>query len=115
MVVALVRSIGTVSRLTWSFRRTAMADRAQKTYDNKPKEMATSRWLDKAYLAGVHLELSDDLDGYLACLACTVSGSVYIAEGTIPHFLDQSPSIEPWVLWQLPFALSFLGNYSLDC
>lgn len=88
MVVALVQSIGKVSRLTWSFRRTAMADRAQKTYDNEPKEMATFRWLDKAYLAGVHLELSDDLDGYLACLACTVSGSVYIAEGTITHFLD---------------------------
>ena len=53
----------------------------------------------RAHLTRVHLELSDDLDGYFVVLSSGILGTINITECAIPHLLEESKSFESWVLW----------------
>lgn len=60
-------------------------------------------------LARIHLKFANDLDGHFAQLARGVLCSVHIAEGTISHFLQESPSLQSGIFWQFALTLPFLG------
>lgn len=74
----------------------------------------TRQWKHFAYLTGVHLELSDNLDTDFGVLALSVFRPVDVAEGAIAHLLYQLPSLQTWILRHLPFALSLLSNNALE-
>lgn len=66
------------------------------------------------YLAGVHLELADDLDSDFAIFALGISSSVDVAERTVTHLLDQSPSLETGIAGHLAFALPLFRDDTLQ-
>ena len=68
----------------------------------------------QTYLCGVHLELADDFDGNLGSMAVSFPGTVYVAEGTVAHFLQQGPPFQAGIFWQLPLAFPLFRNDSLD-
>lgn len=62
------------------------------------------------YLHTAHLELANNLDGYLAWhLALEVPSSVYVAEGTVSHLLQKIPLLQTGVLGEFRLACSLLG------
>lgn len=64
------------------------------------------------HLLRVHFKLPNNLDGNLSGLSGGIYRSVDIAKGTVAHLLDELPSLQAWISWQLSFALVFLGNHS---
>jgi hypothetical protein len=67
-----------------------------------------------AYLARIHFEFPDDLDGDLAVLSLGVSSAVDVAEGSVTHLLDQSPSLQTRIFWEFASALPLLGDDALQ-
>lgn len=63
-----------------------------------------------AYLHTIHLVLAYYFDGDLALLTCCVAGTVYIAEGTVTHLVDEFPTLEAGVTRELALAGILLSN-----
>jgi hypothetical protein len=63
-----------------------------------------------AYLHTVHLVFAYYFDSDVALLACCVAGTVYIAEGTIAHLVDEFPAFETGVAREFALAGILLGD-----
>ena len=73
-------------------------------------QIGTSR----TYLGRVHLEFPHHLDGSFAVLAGVVFGAIHIAESTVTHFFEQSPSIQARIFGQFALTLPLFCYDALD-
>lgn len=74
--------------------------------------IGTSR--TRTYLGGIHFEFSHDLDGGFAVSPGVIFGTIHIAEGTVAHLFEQSPSVQAWIFGQFALALPLFCNDSFD-
>lgn len=77
----------------------------------KARQKAAARL---AYLCGVHLKFSHDLDCDLVVDVVRILRPVDVAEGAVAHLLHELPSFEARIPRQFAFAFAFFGDDSLQ-